>query len=150
MSHKSGLQTATKTNINLRVKFWLRSPLATIYIYMLWIKTTFISQHVAFFFLIVFWSHFLLCSRIKLRRCASKFVEKRFQTVLFSAVQQRQGWCIQSAKRSSVVQCERDRNEGDVQVKVQKSLFRAQHEQTSTGKAVCSVDIGNVVNNSHL
>ncbi len=49
MSHKSGLQTATKTNINLRVKFWLRSPLATIYIYMLWIKTTFISQHVAFF-----------------------------------------------------------------------------------------------------
>ncbi len=37
----SGLQTATKTvafatkNINLRVKFLLRSPLATIYIYML-------------------------------------------------------------------------------------------------------------------
>ncbi len=38
----TGLQTATKTvvafatkNINLRVKFLLRSPLATIYIYML-------------------------------------------------------------------------------------------------------------------
>ncbi len=39
--YRSGLQTATKTvafatkNINLRVKFLLRSPLATIYIYML-------------------------------------------------------------------------------------------------------------------
>ncbi len=29
-------------------------------------------------------------------------------------------------------------------------LFRAQLEQTSTGKAVSSVDTGNIVNNSHL
>ncbi len=74
----SGLQTATKTvafatkNINLRVKFLLRSPLATICIYMLWHK----NLHVRTFFLIVLRSHLLLCSRIKLkikRRYASKF-----------------------------------------------------------------------------
>ncbi len=74
----SGLQTVTKTvafatkNINLRVKFLLRSPLATIYIYMLWHK----YLHVRTFFLIVLRSHLLLCSRIKLkikRRYASKF-----------------------------------------------------------------------------
>ncbi len=75
---KAGLQTATKTvafatkNINLRVKFLLRSPLATIYIYMLWHK----NLHARTLFLIVLRSHLLLCSRIKLkikRRCASKF-----------------------------------------------------------------------------
>ncbi len=44
-------------------------------------------------------------------------VEKEFQTVLVSAAQQR--WRTQSVKRSSVVQRERDRNDGDV--KVQKS-----------------------------
>ncbi len=74
----TGLQTATKTiafvtkNINLRVKLLLRSPLATIYIYMLWQK----KLHVRTFFLIVLRSHLLLCSRIKLkikRQYASKF-----------------------------------------------------------------------------
>ncbi len=74
----TGLLTATKTvafatkNINLRVKFLLRSPLATIYIYMLWHK----NLHVRTFFLIVLRSHLLLCSRIKLKikkRYASKF-----------------------------------------------------------------------------
>ncbi len=70
----TGLQTATKTvlkrkNINLRVKILLKSPLATIYMYMLWLK----NLHVMPFFLIVLLSHLLLCSRIKLRRCASKF-----------------------------------------------------------------------------
>ncbi len=45
--------------------------------------------------------------------------KKKFQTVLVSAAQQR--WHTQSAKHSSVVQRERDRNDGDVQVKVQKS-----------------------------
>ncbi len=45
--------------------------------------------------------------------------KKKFQTVLVSAAQQR--WRTQSAKRSSVVQRERDWNDGDVQVKVQKS-----------------------------
>ncbi len=73
-----GLQTATKTvafatkNIHLRVKFLLRSPLATIYIYMLRHK----NLHVRTFFLIVLRSHLLLCSRIKLkikREYASKF-----------------------------------------------------------------------------
>ncbi len=40
-------------------------------------------------------------------------VEKEFQTVLVSAAQQR--WRTQSAKHSSIVQRERDRNDGDVQ-----------------------------------
>ncbi len=71
----SGLQTATKTvafatkNINLRVKFLLRSPLATTF-------TCYKNLHVRTFFLIVLRSHLLLCSRIKLkikRRYASKF-----------------------------------------------------------------------------
>ncbi len=52
-------------------------------------------------------------------------VEKEFQTVLVSAAQQR--WRTQSAKRSSVVQRERDRNDGDVQVKVQKSSIYFVH-----------------------
>ncbi len=56
------------------------------------------------------------------------------------------------AKRSSVVQHERDQNDGDVQSESAEKpcLFRAQLEQTSTGKAVSCVDIGNIVNNSRL
>ncbi len=52
-------------------------------------------------------------------------VEKEFQTVLVSAAEQR--WCTQSAKHSSIVQRERDRNDGDVQVKVQKSCVYFVH-----------------------
>ncbi len=48
-------------------------------------------------------------------------VENEFQTVLVSAAQQR--WCTQSP----VVQRERDRNDGDVQVKVQKSCVYFVH-----------------------
>ncbi len=57
-------------------------------------------------------------------------MEKKFQTVLISAEIH--------AKRSSVVQHERDQNDGDVQSESSEKqcLFRAQLEQTSTGKAV--------------
>ncbi len=58
------LQTLTKM---VAFKFLLRSPLATTYIYMLWFK----NEHVMSFFPIVLWSHLLLCSCIKLRRCAT-------------------------------------------------------------------------------
>ncbi len=56
------------------------------------------------------------------------------------------------AKRSSVVQHERDPNDGDGQSESaeKQHLFCAQLEQTSTGKAVSCVDIGNIINNSHL
>ncbi len=52
-------------------------------------------------------------------------VEKELQTVLVSAAQQR--WRTQSAEHSSVVQRERDRNDGDVQVKMQKSCVYFVH-----------------------
>ncbi len=47
------------------------------------------------------------------------FSGKKFETVLVSAAQKR--WHTQSAEHSSVVQRERDWNDGDVQVIVQKS-----------------------------
>ncbi len=76
-------------------------------------------------------------------------VENEFQTVLVSAAQQR--WCTQSAKRSSIVQCERAKWRRRASESAEKQcLFRAQLEQTTTGKAVSSVDIGNIVNNSRL
>ncbi len=53
------------------------------------------------------------------------------------------------AKRSTVVQRNRDRNDGDVQVKVQKnSVFRAQLEETTRGKYVSQL-CGNIVYNHH-
>ncbi len=72
------------------------------------------------------------------------FSGKKFQTVLVSAAQR-----FSLLNTAPVVQRERDWNDGDVQV--QKTvLFRAQLEQTSTGKAVSSVDTANIVKNSHL
>ncbi len=128
-------------------KFLLRSPLATIYIYMLWHK----NLHARTFFLIVLRSHLLLCSRIKLKLkddTHQSFSGKKFQTVLVSAAQQR--WCTQSAKRSSSCAAW-DRLKWWRRASAEKPcLFRAQLEQTSTGKAVSSVDTGNIVNNSHL
>ncbi len=46
----------------------------------------------------------------------------------------------------------RERNDGDVQVKVQKSSVYFVHNlnKLQQGKAVSSVDIGNIVNNSRL
>ncbi len=70
--------------------------------------------------------------------------KKEFQTVLIFGKM--------PAKRISVVQRERDQNDGDVQSESaeKQCLFRAQLEQTSTGKAVSCVNIGNIINNSHL
>ncbi len=45
----------------------------------------------------------------------------------------------------------RDRNDGDVQVKVQKSVYFVHNfNKLQLGKAVSCVDIGNIVKNSHL
>ncbi len=75
------------------------------------------------------------------------FSGKKFQTVLVSAAQQR--WRTQSAKHSSSCAAW-DRLKWRRASAEKPCLFRAQLEQTSTGKAVSSVDTGNIVNNSHL
>ncbi len=77
-------------------------------------------------------------------------VEKEFQTVLVSAAKQR--WCTQSAKRSSSCTArERSKWRRRASESAEKQcLFRAQLQQTTTGKAVSCVDIGNIVNNSRL
>ena len=76
-------------------------------------------------------------------------LEKKFETVLISASQQR--WHTPD-KRSSVVQRERDRNDKDLRSESEEKqcLFCVQLEQTTTGKAVSYMDIGNIVNNSSL